>query len=195
MALEGMQKRFHALGAERAALKATSGPACAVRDAIRARIAVLDRQERALTERIKAIEAPVFDIDNERGAIARALKGKTGEPVTSEAQPPMTADQISNLIKSLNIDAVAVVRVEGSEPKELQPDPRIQQVMDVLGELAARIEALPKSQSMDTVYSDLRNFAQAVQLHDETIAKLQADLAETRRDIGAFAANLEKGAA
>lgn len=194
MALEGMQKRFHALGAERAALKAQSGPACAVRDAIRARIGVLDRQERALTERINAIEAPVFDIDNERGAIARALKGKTGEPVTSEAQPPMTADQISDLIKSLNIDTVAVVRVEGTEQQPSQPDPRIQQVMDVLGELAAKIDAMPKpgadqSDAVATLYADMKNFAAAVQMHEAAIA-------EIKQDLGIFVQRLkDKGAA
>ena len=100
----------------------------------------------------------------------------------------MTEAEIVAVIKALKINDVVPVTVGGGA------DPRIDQVMTVLGELAAKLEALPKSQSMDTVYSDLRNFAQAVQSHDETIARLQADLAETRRDIGAFAANLERGA-
>lgn len=184
MALNGMQQRFHALGAERAAIKATSGPAVAVREAVRARINVLDRIERKLTDQIKAIEAPVFNIDNERGALVRALKGKTGESVTIEAQPPMTAEQIKELVSSLNIDAVAVVQVEGQATKPAAPDPRIEQVMAVLGELAAKIEALPKpgadqSEAVATLYADMKNFAEAVQIHD-------ASIKEIRQDIGIF---------
>lgn len=188
MAVDDLQRRFHQLGAEREAILTKSAPARHVREAIAARVAALEQAMQPLTRAIKQVEEPLFEVDQERARLARALSGKTGvAPPREVEKPPMTEAEVVEVIKALKINDVVPVSVGGA-------DPRIDQVMTVLGELAAKLEALPKSQSMDTVYSDLKNFAQAVQLHDETIAKLQADLAETRRDIGAFAANLEKGA-
>lgn len=77
MTLEEMRARFHGLGQQREAIHAQSMPLRERRDAISQ---AADRQVRALNEEIKALEAPLFDLDQERAALARALKGQTGEP-------------------------------------------------------------------------------------------------------------------
>ncbi len=72
----GLRARFAALGATREAALAISEPLRAQRDAISAeaaaRIAALDAQ-------ISGAEAGLFEIDQERALIARALAGRTSE--------------------------------------------------------------------------------------------------------------------
>lgn len=75
-----MQKRFHALGSERAAILAKSEPAKAKREALRAQVQALEAQIKPLNAEIKAVEAPLYGIDMERAALARSLGGKTGTP-------------------------------------------------------------------------------------------------------------------
>ncbi len=72
---ETLRARFHAATAEREKIAATAAPVRAERDRISAE---LDTKVRALNAQLKVIEAPLFDLDNERAAISRALNGKTG---------------------------------------------------------------------------------------------------------------------
>ena len=71
---DAMRARFKANRAEREAILAKSGPLRATRDQ-------LDQEHRAkingLDAEIKAAEAGLFDLDNEAGALVRALGGKT----------------------------------------------------------------------------------------------------------------------
>lgn len=73
---ENLRARFVELGDQRDAMLIASGPLREQRDAIaqtaQAQIVDLDRQ-------IRAAEDGLFDIDQERALIARALGGKTGE--------------------------------------------------------------------------------------------------------------------
>lgn len=76
--LNNMQAKFHALGREREAVLAKSAGLREKREALRAVVADMERKMAPMTAEIKAIEAPLFEIDMERGALARALNGKTG---------------------------------------------------------------------------------------------------------------------
>lgn len=73
---ENLRARFAELGEQRDAMLVASGPLREQRDAIaqtaQAQIVGLDSQ-------IRAAEDGLFDIDQERALIARALGGKTGE--------------------------------------------------------------------------------------------------------------------
>jgi hypothetical protein len=74
---EALRARFAELGDQRSAMLVVSSPLRDQRDTIahdsQVRIAALDNQ-------IEAAEAGLFDLDQERALIARALGGKTGEP-------------------------------------------------------------------------------------------------------------------
>ncbi len=80
MKQEEMRARFHALGKQRDEVLAKAAPSRAKYDAMRAQEAQLREQMKPIIAEIKAIEAPLYEIDNERGMIARALNGKTGAP-------------------------------------------------------------------------------------------------------------------
>lgn len=76
------RKRFATLGKQRDAILAKSGPLRAARDTL---VAASQPKERALHKQIVAAEQGLYDIDMERGALARALKGKTSEPAPDKA--------------------------------------------------------------------------------------------------------------
>ena len=71
---KNLRARFHSATAEREKIAAAAAPLRAERDRISAE---LDTKVRALNAQLKEIEAPLFDLDNERAAISRALNGKT----------------------------------------------------------------------------------------------------------------------
>jgi len=71
-----MTRRFHELGAKRSGIIAKSDPLRERRDAV---YAEHEAQIRAINAEIKAAEAGLYEIDVERGMIARALNGKTGK--------------------------------------------------------------------------------------------------------------------
>ena len=77
---ELLQQRFHEATAEAAAIRAQSTPLRAQRDGLAQQVHVIEAQMEALADQIMAIEEPLFDLDNERGSINRALNGKTGTP-------------------------------------------------------------------------------------------------------------------
>ena len=182
--MSGMQARFHELGAAREAILAQSGPANAVREAIRERIGELERMAAALTVEIKRIEAPLFDIDNERGGLVRALKGKTGEPTTSKAKP-MNVEAIAGLIQSMNLGKAVTVQAAAAAG----PDPRVDALVDAIAQLNARIDALPKQAApafdATPIRADMQ--AQAAKLNDDSTA-----VAQIRADLGAFSQLLER---
>ncbi len=72
---DSMIKRFHELGAKREAIKAASNPLRAKRDAYAAES---DATLRAMDDQIREAERGLFEIEQERAIIARALGGKTG---------------------------------------------------------------------------------------------------------------------
>lgn len=188
-----IQRRFHQLGADKAAIRRKSAPVHHIRDAIRERVNVLERHMKPLTDAIKTIEAPVFEIDMERARLARALSGKTGAPPPSNAgDPVMTDAEIAELLRSLKINSAVAVPVSGGKA---EPDGRIDAVMDALRELAAKVNNIPPpvdpSKVMETVYADLKTFARAVQAHDAVIAEIKADIGIIKDDLGVFVCNLE----
>lgn len=75
---DNMRKRFHELGRKREAILAKTMPLRAARDRI---VQKAEAEAKALAEQFKKIETDegLFDIDTERGALARALGGKTGK--------------------------------------------------------------------------------------------------------------------
>jgi predicted nucleic acid-binding Zn-ribbon protein len=72
-----MQAKVHALGKQRAEIRAKSDTLRAELEAIEAEFS---SKRAALKQMLRGIEAPLYDIDKERGMICRALQGKTGEP-------------------------------------------------------------------------------------------------------------------
>lgn len=72
---DSMRKRFSELGAKREAILAECTGIEAQRDKL---IADHAAAVKPLEARLKAIKAPLYDLDQERAVIARALKGKVG---------------------------------------------------------------------------------------------------------------------
>ena len=70
-----MRKRFHELNTKREAILAVSAPLRAKRDEA---VAAYESVARPLEAQIKQAEAGLFEIDQERAMISRALRGKTG---------------------------------------------------------------------------------------------------------------------
>lgn len=188
MSIDAMKKRFHELGAQRDAIVSASAPANAVRDAIRDRLNQLERMAKALSAEIKRIEAPVFEIDMERGRLVRALQGKTGAAPHSKG-PTMNADEIKALIASLGIDkAVTFSVAAGGGAVSVAPDARIDVLQAQLIALEQRLAApstvpmapMADQQSVEAVTRDVATVAKAVQVHDAAIVGIQESL-------GAFA--------
>lgn len=72
---DNLRTRFAELGEQREDILAISGPLREQRDVIAGKAQV---SMAALDERIRAAEDGLFDIDQERALISRALGGKTG---------------------------------------------------------------------------------------------------------------------
>jgi len=74
---DGLRTRFHELGAQRTQILDASIPLREQRDAYQQEA---DAQIKLMNEQIKSMEMGLYEIDRERGLIAKALGGKTGEP-------------------------------------------------------------------------------------------------------------------
>ena len=74
---DNMRARFHELGRQRAVILTKSEPLRQQRDRF---VADMEGKLAELNAQVKEAEAGLFEIDVERGALARALGGKTGEP-------------------------------------------------------------------------------------------------------------------
>lgn len=72
-----MRERFWQLTKEAEAIRAQANPKRAARDQ---RVAEHDAAIATLNAEIKALEAPLFKMENERAFLARALGGQTGAP-------------------------------------------------------------------------------------------------------------------
>ena len=72
-----LRKRFHELRATVADIETKSAPIRQEYDRVSQ---TMEMQCKKLAAQFKAIEAPLFDLKNEMGLIARALQGKTGKP-------------------------------------------------------------------------------------------------------------------
>ena len=72
-----MRKRFHELGAQREEILARSAPLRAKREEA---VAAYESVVKPLEAQIKEAEKGLYELDNERGMISRALGGKTGNP-------------------------------------------------------------------------------------------------------------------
>lgn len=75
---DDLRTAFHEACAERDAIIERSRPLREQRDAIREQMRPLEAQERELNEQIAEVESGLFGVQNEIGAMNRALKGKTG---------------------------------------------------------------------------------------------------------------------
>lgn len=84
-----MRERFHELGRLREDILAQTKPMREARDAA---FAVAEAEWTTKSAEIRALEATLFDMDNERAVISRALAGATGEPPVrpAPAQAPRT---------------------------------------------------------------------------------------------------------
>lgn len=78
MTRDALRARFNELGMDRAAILATSTPLREQRDKL---VRDVTTQAATLEAQVKTIEAPLFDLDQERAMLARALGGRTGDPV------------------------------------------------------------------------------------------------------------------
>lgn len=87
----GMRKRFHLASIQVDAIRAKSSPIRAERDALARET---DARLKALNDQIKAIEAPLYDLDMERGMCARALAGGNGASRMGVAAEHCTAEEI-----------------------------------------------------------------------------------------------------
>lgn len=77
---DALRVRFHALCDQRDAIRKEAAPIRAAYDAKRQEVAAKEQAEiTPLVAKLKTIEAPLFDLDQEIAAVARALGGKTGE--------------------------------------------------------------------------------------------------------------------
>lgn len=70
-----MRRRFHELGAKREQILAVSTPLRDARDAFSAEV---DAKLAAMKAEIAKAESGLFDLEQERAVISRALGGKTG---------------------------------------------------------------------------------------------------------------------
>lgn len=76
-----MRARFQDLTAQREAILSVSTPLREARDAeVNALLEEARSKRAAADEAIRAAEQGLFEIDQERANIVRALKGQTGEP-------------------------------------------------------------------------------------------------------------------
>lgn len=79
---DSMRARFHALCDQRDACRKEAQPFRDAYDAKRQEIVAKEKAELSpIISKLKEIEAPLFDLDQEIAIIARALKGLTGERV------------------------------------------------------------------------------------------------------------------
>jgi len=78
-----MRVRFAELTAQREKITAVSGPLREKRDAF---VKEMRAKEDAMSAEIKTAEEGLFDIDQERAMIARALGGKTAMPAEPAAE-------------------------------------------------------------------------------------------------------------
>lgn len=72
---DSMRKRFHDLGAKRDEILVKSAGARAKRDEF---VASTQAEAQRMSDDVKAAEAGLFEIEQERAFIARALGGKVG---------------------------------------------------------------------------------------------------------------------
>lgn len=73
-----MRARFHEAGGQKAAILDSTAAKRAEAQALTAQADAIYARAKALLAEVAAIEAPIVDLDNERGRLARALNGKTG---------------------------------------------------------------------------------------------------------------------
>ncbi|MGE0155108.1 MAG: hypothetical protein AB7R90_21015 [Reyranellaceae bacterium] len=73
---EAMRARLAEIDRDVAAIEGKARPLREARDKVRAQMAPLEEQERALIKQYRAIEAPLYDLEQERAIIARALGAK-----------------------------------------------------------------------------------------------------------------------
>lgn len=81
-----MRDRFHELGAIKAEVDAELEPLNAAMTLLHQQAAAIAAEQKTIATKMKAIRdaAGLFDLDMERGRLARALDGKTGVPPAAE---------------------------------------------------------------------------------------------------------------
>jgi len=76
---EALRKRFHEAGAEREALMESMKPTWKAHKALVEKIQALEAEAKALAEEMAPTRAKLFELENERGAIARFLREPDGK--------------------------------------------------------------------------------------------------------------------
>jgi hypothetical protein len=90
---KALRAQFNDMTSQAAAIRAITDPLRVERDA---HVNAARDIELAMNAKIKELEAPLFDLDNSRAMLVRALGGKTGEPSAeqaSEEQDDATAQE------------------------------------------------------------------------------------------------------
>lgn len=77
---DAMQRRYHAITRERAAIEKKAKPARDKRDALAAKMAAIEEEKRPLDRAVRDLEAPLAGLANEQARLARALGGRVGTP-------------------------------------------------------------------------------------------------------------------
>ena len=75
-----MQQRFHELSRLKTEAEAQMKSALDRYDFLRKQQQAIDVQLKPISDELRKLRAPIFDIDQERASIARALNGLTGKP-------------------------------------------------------------------------------------------------------------------
>lgn len=78
-----LRAEFHKLTKQSDAIKAKAEPLRAKRDLL---VNKFREEELELNAKIREVEKGLFEIENARGALVRALNGKTGDPEEAEAK-------------------------------------------------------------------------------------------------------------
>lgn len=78
---DSLRARFHELGTQRDAIIGKATPLREKRDAL---VNKAREDEKAINDKIREAEAGLYDLDQERAMIVRALGGKTGAAPDAE---------------------------------------------------------------------------------------------------------------
>lgn len=84
---QALRVEFHRLIEEGDAVRAMSKDLREQQGKLASQIAAIEEEKRPIDAQIREIEAPLFDIEQQRSKLVRALKGRTGNADGSMPEP------------------------------------------------------------------------------------------------------------